>query len=115
MHMMGQVVPFMFFSYYTIFSLDLFVPIQGRSDPSMNPDLLITASLFGLALFMCGLLMLIPTLMLFKQSLYIVCSFLVIFLAFIICMATPVGFPYISAVSTERFWIFVRNFIENLI
>lgn len=104
---MGQVVPFMFFSYYTIFSMDLFVPIQGRSDPSANPDLLIAVLIFGMALMMGGLL--IPTLSLFKESFYIVCTFLVIFLAFIICMATPLGFPYRTAVSSQRFWIFVRN------
>ena len=103
---MGQVIPFMFFSYYTIFSLDMFIPIQGRSDPSMNPDLLIAFSLYGLALLMCALL--IPTLTLFKQSIYILCTFLVIFVAFLICMATPLGFPYKAAVSAERFWIFVR-------
>lgn len=107
-HLMGQVVPFMFFSYYIIFSLDMFVPIQGRSDPTMNPDLLIALSLSGLSLLMAGLLL--PTLSLFKQSFYIVCSFLVVFLAFIICMATPLGFAYRSAVSSERFWIFVRNY-----
>lgn len=105
---MGQVVPFMFVSYYIIFSLDIFVPIQGRSDPSMNPDLLIAVILFGLTLMMGGLLM--PTLSLFQQSFYIVCTFLVIFLAFVICMATPLGFAYKSAVSSERFWIFVRNY-----
>jgi len=104
---MGQVVPFMFFSYYTIFSMDLFVPIQGRSDPSSNPDLLIAVLIFGLGLMLGGLL--IPTLSLFKQSFYIVCSFLVIFLAFVICMATPLGFPYKTAVSPQRSWIFVRN------
>ncbi|KAG4075302.1 hypothetical protein HA402_003093 [Bradysia odoriphaga] len=103
-HLMGQVVPFMFFSYYTIFSLDMFVPIQGRSDPSMNPDLLIAFSLSGLALLLGGLL--IPVLNLFKPALYIVCGFLVIFLAFVICMATPLGFPYKPKVSAERFWIF---------
>lgn len=84
------------------------MPIQGRSDPSMNPDLLIAVILFGLTLMMGGLLM--PTLSLFQQSFYIVCTFLVIFLAFVICMATPLGFAYKSAVSSERFWIFVRNY-----
>ncbi len=107
---MGQVVPFMFYSYYIIFSLDMFVPIQGRSDPSMNPDLLIALSLAGLALMMGGLL--ISTLSLFKQSFYIVLSFLVIFIAFVICMATPIGFPYRSAVSAERFWIFVSHLLN---
>lgn len=105
---MGQVVPFMFFSYYIIFSLDMFVPIQGRSDPSMNPDLLIALSLSGLTLLMAGLLL--PTLSLFKQSFYIVCSFFVIFVSFLICMATPLGFAYRSEVSAERFWIFVRSY-----
>ncbi|KAJ6644220.1 Endoplasmic reticulum metallopeptidase 1 [Pseudolycoriella hygida] len=103
-HMLGQVIPFMFFSYYIIFSLDMFIPIQGRTDPSMNPDLIIAISLFGLTLMLGGLL--IPTLNLFKHSTYIVSSFLVLFLAFIICMATPLGFPYKEAVSPQRFWIF---------
>lgn len=106
---MGQLVPFMFMSYYIIFSMDIFVPIQGRSGASMNPDLLIALAVSGLTLMMCGLL--IPTLCLFKQSVYIVGSFLIIFIAFVICMATPIGFPYRAVVSPERFWIFVS--IEN--
>lgn len=106
-HLMSQVAPFMFFSYYTIFSMDLFVPIQGRSDPSSNPDLLIAFIIFGLALLMGGLIL--PTLSLFKRSYFIVCTFLVIFVAFVIVMATPVGFPYRPAVSPQRFWIFVSD------
>lgn len=112
-HLMGQVVPFMFYSYYTIFSLDLFVPMQGRSDPEMNPDLLIAVILSGLALLLGGLLL--PVLNLFKPAFYIMCGFLVIFIAFIICMATPLGFPYKPAVSAERFWIFVRNYLTTLV
>lgn len=102
---MGQVVPFMFFSYYTIFCLDLIVPIQGRSNASSNPELLIAILVFCLALMLGGLLL--PTLSLFKQSFYIVCTFLVIFLACVIVMITPVGFPYKSEISPQRFWIFV--------
>lgn len=100
----GQVFPFMFLSYYTMLTLEVFVPVQGRSGPTTNPDSIIavTSILLGVLI---GYLM--PTLSLFKRPLIVISGFLVVFLAFIVIIATPVGFPF-KTDSPQRFWIFVR-------
>lgn len=100
----GQVFPFMFLSYYTMLTLEVFVPVQGRSGPTTNPDSIIavTSILLGVLI---GYLM--PTLSLFKRPLIVISGFMVVFLAFIVIIATPVGFPF-KTDSPQRFWIFVR-------
>ncbi len=121
----GQIFPYMFLAYYTILTLEVFVPVQGikifnqifefvcmirstisisgRSGPSTNPDsiIAITSILLGVLI---GYLM--PTFSLFKRPLFVVSGFLIIFLASIIVIVTPVGFPFNSE-SQQRFWIFV--------
>lgn len=99
----GQVFPFMFLSYYTILTLEVFVPVQGRSGPATNPDsiIAITSILLGVLI---GYLM--PTFSLFKRPLIVISGFIVVFLAFIIIIATPLGFPFNSE-TPQRFWIFV--------
>lgn len=103
-HFVGQVFPFMFLAYYTILTLEVFVPVQGRAGPGTNPDsiIAITSSLLGI--LFAGLLM--PTFGLFKRPLIVISGFLVVFLSFIIVMSTPVGFPF-KPESPQRYWIFV--------
>ncbi|XP_037035534.1 endoplasmic reticulum metallopeptidase 1-like isoform X1 [Bradysia coprophila] len=98
----GQVFPYMFLAYYTILTLEVFVPVQGRSGPTTNPDSMIavTSILLGLLI---GYLM--PTFSLFKRPLLVVSGFLVLFVVAIIVIATPAGFPF-STTSPQRFWIF---------
>ncbi|KAJ6642253.1 Endoplasmic reticulum metallopeptidase 1, partial [Pseudolycoriella hygida] len=100
----GQVIPFMFYSYYTLVIFDLFIPIQGRSGAVDNPDNMLAFIVIGFGILMVGLL--IPALYMFKRSVLIILGFVVVFVAFGIVMATPVGFPYRHAVSPKRFWIF---------
>lgn len=99
----GQIFPFMFLSYYTILTLEVFVPVQGRSGPSTNPDsiIAITSILLGTLI---GYLM--PTFSLFKRPLIVLSGFLVVFLAFVIIIITPLGFPF-QTNTPQRFWIFV--------
>lgn len=79
------------------------MPVQGRSGPATNPDsiIAITSILLGVLI---GYLM--PTFSLFKRPLIVISGFIVIFLAFIIIIATPLGFPF-NSVAPQRFWIFV--------
>lgn len=102
----GQVIPFMFYSYYIIVVLDLFIPIQGRNGPVDNPDSMVGIIVIGFGILTGGLI--IPTLCMFKRSALVMLGFLILFIAFGIAMATNVGFPYRHAVSPKRFWIFVR-------
>lgn len=99
----GQVFPYMFLSYYTILTLEVFVPVQGRSGPFTNPDSIIavTAILLGVLI---GYLM--PTFSLFKRPLIVLSGFLVVFVVFVVFIITPLGFPFQSD-SQQRFWIFV--------
>jgi len=100
----GQFIPFMFYSYYTIIVLDMFIPIQARSGASDNPDDMVGYIVIGFGLLMGGLL--VPTLYMFKRSFFVLLAFLVVFIAFGIAMATPIGFPYRHAISPKRYWIF---------
>lgn len=94
----------MFLAYYTILTLEVFVPVQGRSGPGTNPDSIIAITSVLLGILISGLLM--PTLGLFKRPLIVVSGFVVVYLSFVIVMSTPVGFPFKSE-TPQRFWIFV--------
>ncbi|XP_037035530.1 endoplasmic reticulum metallopeptidase 1-like isoform X2 [Bradysia coprophila] len=100
----GQFIPFMFYSYYTLVIFDLFIAIQGRSGPVDNPDNMLGIIVIGFGILMAGLI--IPILYMFKRSALVILGFLVVFVTFGIIMATNVGFPYRHAVSAKRFWIF---------
>lgn len=95
----------MFLSYYTMLTLEVFVPVQGRSGPTTNPDsiIAITSILLGVLI---GYLM--PTFSLFKRPVIVVSGFFVIFLVFVIIIITPLGFPF-NSVRPQRFWIFVGS------
>lgn len=84
---------------------DMFIPIQGRSGPGDNPEMMLGLIVIGMGILMTGLL--IPTLCMFKRSALVMLSFLVVFVAFGIIMATNIGFPYRPEVSPKRFWIYV--------
>lgn len=98
-------IPFIFYAYYAIYSLDNFIPIQGRSGPTTNPEILIAIVTICTGILMVG--QLIQTLCIFRRPVIWMLGFLFVFFVFIILMATPLGFPYREALSQQRFWIFV--------
>lgn len=106
-HFIGQAIPFLFYAYYAVYSLDNFIPIQGRSGPSTNPEILIAIIAGCTGILMVG--QLVQTLCIFRRPVIWMCGFLFVFLVFIILMATPLGFPYREALSQQRFWIFVSE------
>lgn len=97
----------MFYSYYTIFILDMFIPIQARNGPVDNPDNMLGIIVIGFGILMGGFI--IPTLYMFKRSALVMLGFLVVFITFGILMSTQIGFPYRHAVSPKRLWIFVTT------
>lgn len=105
-HFAGQTIPFLFYAYYAIYALDTFVPIQGRSGPTMNPEYMMAIITGSTGILLAGHL--IPTLCIFRRPAIWMCGFLLVFIIFLILMATPVGFPYRENLSQQRFWIFVR-------
>lgn len=103
-HFVGQIFPYMFWSYYTNITLEVFIPVVGRSGPSLNPDSIIAITSICFGIFMGGYI--IPTFGLFKRPLIVISGLIVVFISFIIIIATPVGFPFKSE-SPQRYWIFV--------
>ncbi|KAG4071651.1 hypothetical protein HA402_011805 [Bradysia odoriphaga] len=103
-HFIGQVIPFLFYAYYAVYSLDNFIPIQGRSGPTTNPEILVAIVAGSTGILLAG--QLIQTLCIFRRPVIWMCGFLFVFFVFIILMATPLGFPYREQLSQQRFWIF---------
>lgn len=104
-HFVGQIIPFVFYAYYAIYALDNFIPMQGRSGPSTNPEFFIAIITGSTGILLAGHL--IPTLCILRRPVIWMCGFLLVFVIFLILMATPLGFPYSEIVSQQRFWIFV--------
>lgn len=111
-HFVGQMIPFLFYAYYAIYALDNFVPMQGRSGPTNNPEIFIAIITGCTGILLAGHL--IPTLCIFRRPVIWMCGFLVVFLIFLILMVTPLGFPYRVELSQQRFWIFVSKQITDL-
>lgn len=101
-----QILPFMFYSCICIYAMEIFIPIQGRGGPQANPETMIAMVCIILGLLQSSLV--VPCFCLCKRPIWILSGYLVIFVAFIIVMATPAGFPYTEAMAPQRFWIFVR-------
>lgn len=111
MHFVGQVIPFLFYAYYAIYALDNFIPMQGRSGPTTNPEMFIAIITGSTGILLAG--QLIPTLCIFRRPVIWMCGFLLVFLIFLILMATPLGFPYREELSQQRFWIFVSKLLKS--
>lgn len=104
-HSIGQIFPFAFFLYNSLIMLTLLIPVQGRAGPSTNPDLVI-----GLVVVISGILLgglIVPVLCIFRRPVLLMCGFVVVFIVFVILMATPIGFPYRYHDTPQRFWIYV--------
>ncbi|XP_037035537.1 endoplasmic reticulum metallopeptidase 1-like isoform X1 [Bradysia coprophila] len=109
-HSIGQIFPFAFFLYNALIMLTLLIPVQGRAGPATNPDLVV-----GVVVILSGILLgslIVPVLCIFRRPVLAMCGFLVVFLVFVILMATPIGFPYRYNGTQQRFWIYhtERNF-----
>lgn len=111
MHFIGQIIPFFFYAYYAIYALDNFIPMQGRSGPTTNPELFIAIIAGSTGILLAGHL--IPTLCIFRRPVIWMCGFLLLFVIFLILMATPLGFPYREDLSQQRFWIFVSKLLYS--
>lgn len=85
--------------------ITLLIPVQGRAGPAINPDLVI-----GVVVILSGILLgglIVPILCIFRRPVLVMCGFLIVFVVFVILMATPIGFPYRYDGSPQRFWIYV--------
>ena len=112
-HLIGFVPAYMYYSYLLAIVLSLFVPIEGRSGPSQNPEILIAIIISGFGLLMFGLL--IPLFSMITKPIWLMTMFVFFFIVSVIITATDIGFPYREALSAQRMWIFVRFFSTNRI
>lgn len=85
--------------------------MQGRSGPTTNPEMFIAIITGSTGILLAG--QLIPTLCIFRRPVIWMCGFLLVFLIFLILMATPLGFPYREELSQQRFWIFVSKLLNS--
>lgn len=104
-HLIGQIIPIMFYGSLLHLALQTFIPITGRDGPDANPEILIALFCLGMALLMGGFIM--PLVAMSRLSKVVLGLFAAIWAVAVILMATNVGFPYREATSPQRYWIYV--------
>uniref|UniRef100_A0A182QA03 FXNA-like protease n=1 Tax=Anopheles farauti TaxID=69004 RepID=A0A182QA03_9DIPT len=109
-HLVGQLIPVIYFCSLTVTLFAVFVPMTGRSDNRSNPDLQMALFSSLLTLLLVGLLT--PFIVLFRRKWYVFGTLLLMFLVTAIVAATPEGFPFRARTSPQRYYVFhqQRNF-----
>uniref|UniRef100_A0A182SEU4 FXNA-like protease n=1 Tax=Anopheles maculatus TaxID=74869 RepID=A0A182SEU4_9DIPT len=109
-HLVGQLIPIVYFCSLAVTLFAVFVPMTGRSDNRSNPDLQMALFSSLLTLLLVGFLT--PFIVLFRQKLYVFGTLLLLFLVTAIVAATPEGFAFREQTSPQRYYIFhqQRNF-----
>ena len=107
-HLVGQLVPVIYFCSLAVTLFAVFVPMTGRSDNRSNPDLQMALFASLVTLLLVGLLT--PFIVLFRRKVYVFGTILLLFLVTAIVAATPEGFPFRECTSPQRYYIFVSNF-----
>uniref|UniRef100_A0A182J4W4 FXNA-like protease n=1 Tax=Anopheles atroparvus TaxID=41427 RepID=A0A182J4W4_ANOAO len=109
-HLVGQLIPTIYFCTLTVTLFAVFISMTGRSDNRSNPDLQMALFASLMALLLVGLLT--PFIALFRRKAYVFGTLLLMFLVTAIVAATPHGFPFRARTSPQRYYIFhhQRNF-----
>lgn len=81
--------------------------MEGRAGPVSNPETMIGYLSIAFGTLLTGFF--VPAFLLYKRPLRIVTASAVLFLAGVIIMMTPLGFPYRPETSFQRQWIFVSR------
>lgn len=105
----GQIIPFLYLAYFGVMAMEVFIPIQGRSGSTSNPEVTIAGFCILVGILQGSFI--VPSFSLCKRPIIAFTWFLVVFAAFIIVMFTPVGFPYRENISSQRFSIFVSRIL----
>lgn len=107
-HVIGLVLPFIFFAYLCNVAFTTFIPMAARIGPDQYPDLVIAAFCSLIAIFLGGFI--VPLIGLCTRRWWVYGGLFGLFsVAGIILLATPVGFPYRPETSPQRYWIFHTN------
>lgn len=102
-HMIGQLMPFMFYSSLTLTAFGTFMAMMGRNGPSANPDLMIGVFSVLVGLLMTGFI--VPLISLCRNPLIVLSTILGIAIIFLVMLATPLGFPYKAGIAPQRFMV----------
>ncbi|XP_037944194.1 endoplasmic reticulum metallopeptidase 1-like [Teleopsis dalmanni] len=98
--LIGQIMPFLYFSYVTVIFLFTLIPMMGRYGTALNPDIVIgSLCCFG-TLLAGGFL--IHLFHFFRRTKLLVTFILIVYFVFLIIATTPVGFPYRSKTNVDR-------------
>uniref|UniRef100_A0A1L8DUA3 FXNA-like protease n=1 Tax=Nyssomyia neivai TaxID=330878 RepID=A0A1L8DUA3_9DIPT len=112
-HVLGVVLPFIFYAYLTMIAFTTFIPMAGRDGPESRLDIILVIFSCAMAFFLGGFL--VPLIGLCTRRWWVYGGIFGVFSVIgIILLATPVGFPYRAETSPQRYWIFhaKRNFHE---
>lgn len=101
----GQLFPFMFFCHLSMIAFTTFIPMAARGGPASNPDILIAAFSFLMALLMTGFIT--PIMGFMRKDMWVWGGLFALMVVNIILVCTPLGFPYKAETSPQRHWIFV--------
>lgn len=105
MQLVGQVLPFLFYANQIVLLVPGLAAIQGRTGTAVNPELTIAAVVWALGWLAAGCL--VPLVCMVRRPMWWLGAALLVWVAAVGVMFTPVGFPYREATSEQRFWIFV--------
>lgn len=109
MHLVGQLVPFVFYANMIVLLVPSFAAIQGRSGSGSNPEYMMAIVVFVLGWLSVGLL--VPVLCMVRRPVWWLAGVTLLWIVTIGVMFTPLGFPYHTQTAEQRFWIFVSVFI----
>lgn len=110
-HLIGQLVPFAFYSYTYLDIVPNLIPSEGRSGTASNPEIVIALFTVAIAFLVGGLL--VPLFSFVKQPVWMVSLFALVWLVSVGVIFSSIGFPYRSAMSEQRFWIYVSTMVGH--
>lgn len=102
-HFLGVLFPFLYYCSLALTAFATFIPIQARSNPASNPEIIICLLCVLLGVLLSG--QLLPIILLCRKRVYLYLLFLIITLISVIIMFTPVGFPYREKTAPQRYFI----------
>lgn len=106
-HYVVQLVPFAFYSTWTVIAFATFIPFAGRNGVDDWPEMVISGFAIAMGLLLAGFL--IPTIPMYKSPIGVSLSFLLLFLIGILMLATPLGFPYKAETAPQRQNVYVSG------
>ncbi|KAH8400842.1 hypothetical protein KR009_001399 [Drosophila setifemur] len=102
-HLLGQFLPFLFYTYICYATLVTFVPMQGRDGPESSPDVMVSVFIIVTGVQYAGFT--IPIMHKFRKPKTIFSSFGIITILFIILAATGAGFPFVKDLAPQRYYV----------